>query len=137
LTFFRPKKVIAMKKDVARRKVEMKQRKLVSMIGMLILPVSIMLIAGCSTFRPVQTTAQFPADGSKYVVLGRVEYEGKVSSSGAGYTKLLEVAKETYPNADDVVNIVMDAKYKKGLFGGARMDYIIISGVAIDYLEVK
>jgi len=115
----------------------MKQRKVVSMIGMLILLVSVILVAGCSTTRPIQTTAQFPADGSKYVVLGRVEYAGKASSSGAGYTKLLEVAKEKYPNADDVVNIVVDAKYTKGLFGGETINYIIISGVAIDYLEAK
>jgi len=59
-----------------------------------------------------------------------------VLANKIGYS-LFEVAKEKYPNADDVVNIVMDAKYKKGLFGGATMDYIIISGVAIDYLEVK
>ena len=115
----------------------MKQRKVVSMIGMLILLISVILVAGCSTTRPVQTTAQFPADGSKYVVLGRVEYAGKASSSGAGYTKLLEVAKEKYPNADDVVNIVVDAEYTKGLFGGETINYIIISGVAIDYLEAK
>ena len=115
----------------------MKQKRFVSMIGILMLLVSVMLGAGCSTFRPVETTAQFPADGSKYVILGRVEYAGKLSSSGAGYTKLLEIAKAKYPNADDVVNIVMDAKYKKGLFGGVTMKYIIISGVAIDYLEVK
>ena len=62
----------------------MKQRKVVSMIGILMLLVSVMLGAGCSTFRPVETTAQFPADGSKYVILGRVEYAGKLSSSGAG-----------------------------------------------------
>ena len=119
------------------RKVEVKQKKFVSMIGMLILLVSVIFVAGCSTFRPVETTAQFPADGSKYVILGRVEYAGKLSSAGAGYTKLLEIAKAKYPNADDVVNIVMDAKYKKGFFGGVTMKYIIISGVAIDYLEVK
>jgi lipoprotein len=117
--------------------VKMKQKKIVSMIGMLILLISVIFVTGCSTVRPVGTTAQFPADGNKYVILGRVEYQGKLSSSGAGYTKLLEVAKEKYPNADDVVNIVMDAKYTKGLFGGATIDYIIISGVAIDYLEVK
>ena len=115
----------------------MKQKRFVSLIGMLILLISVILVAGCSTTRPVQTTAQFPADGSKYAILGRVEYAGKVSSSGAGYTKLLEIAKEKYPNADDVVNIVMDAKYTKGLFGEVTMNYIIISGVAIDYLEVK
>jgi len=124
-------------KNIARRMVKMKQKKIVSMIGMLILLISVILVTGCSSMRPVGTTAQFPADGSKYVILGRVEYQGKLSSSGAGYTKLLEVAKAKYPNADDVVNIVMDAKYTKGLFGGATMDYIIISGVAIDYLEVK
>ena len=28
-------------------------------------------------------------------------------------------------------------EYTKGLFGGVTMNYIIISGVAIDYLEVK
>ncbi len=114
----------------------MKQKKIVSVAGFLVILASIFLLAACSTMRPVLTTAQFPADGSKYVVLGRVEYAGKVSSSGAGYTKLLEIAKQKYSNADDVVNIVMDAKYKKGLFG-VTLEYIIISGVAIDYLEVK
>lgn len=97
----------------------------------------IFLLAACSTTRPVETTAQFPADGSKYVILGRVEYEGKTTSYGAGYAKLIEIAKQKYPKADDVVNIVMDAKYKKGLFGGATLKYIIMSGVAIDYVEVK
>ena len=71
-----------MKKDVARRKVEMKQRKLVLMIGMLILPISIILVAGCSTFRPVQTTAQFPADGSKYVKIQFKDYLNEKNEGG-------------------------------------------------------
>ena len=112
-------------------------KKIVSMLGILGVLVSVVLVVSCSTVRPVHASAQFPADGSKYVVLGRVQYKGRLDGAGAGYTKLLEVAKAKYPNADDVVNIVMDAKYTKGLFGGATMDYIIISGVAIDYLEVK
>ena len=33
----------------------MKQRKILSMIGMLILLVSVILVTGCSTARPVQT----------------------------------------------------------------------------------
>lgn len=115
----------------------MKQKKAVSIIGMLVLMIGVMLVAGCSTIRPVEERAQFPADGSKYVILGRVEYKGKLSSSGAGYTKLIEIAKEKYPNADDVVNIVMDAKYKKGAFGFEKLTYIFMSGVAVDYLEVK
>ncbi len=114
-----------------------KQKKIVVMIGMVVLLLGLMMVASCTTMRPVETTAQFPADGSKYVILGRVEYSGNLSTSGAGYTKLLEVAKEQYPNADDVVNIVMDADYKKGVFGGSAMEYIILSGVAIDYLEVE
>ncbi|UTC75961.1 hypothetical protein E4O03_04415 [Treponema sp. OMZ 792] len=111
----------------------MKQKKIVSMIGMLILLlISVVLVVGCSTVRPIETTAQFPADGSKYVILGRVEYKGKLSGSGGGYTKLLEVAKEMYPKADDVVNVVIDGRGKKGNY-----DYIILSGIAIDYVEVK
>lgn len=110
---------------------------MVQIIGLLVVLLSVVLVVSCSTTQPVLTTAQFPADGSKYVVLGRVEYQGKTSGSGAGYTKLLEIARQKYPNADDVVNIVMDVKYRKvGLFG-STVQYIIISGVAIDYLDVK
>ena len=112
------------------------KQKMVQMIGLLVVLLSFVLVVSCSTMQPVLTTAQFPADGSKYVVLGRVEYKGKSSGSGAGYTKLLEIARQKYPNADDVVNIVMDVKYKHGLFGSS-VQYIIISGVAIDYLDVK
>ncbi|QOW62256.1 hypothetical protein [Treponema pedis] len=47
--FFRRKiKIIAVKKDIARRKVEMKQKRLVSMIGALVLIISaVFMITGC------------------------------------------------------------------------------------------
>ena len=112
-------------------------KKIVSMLGILGVLVSVVLVVSCSTVRPVYTSAQFPADGSKYVVLGRVQYEGRLDGAGGGYTKLLEIAKAKYPNADDVVNIMVDAKYKKSLFHEPVLTYVIISGVAIDYVEVK
>ena len=114
----------------------MRQKKLFSMIGLCFVLISVVLSTSCSSMRPIQTTAQFPADGAKYVILGRVEYKGKLSGSGAGYTKLLEAAKTKYPNADDVVNIVVDAKCTTTLFG-TKYHYVIMSGIAIDYLEVK
>ena len=54
-----------MKETLRKEGRKMKQKKIVSMIGMLILLISVILVAGCSSMRPVQTTAQFPADGSK------------------------------------------------------------------------
>ena len=125
-----------MKKALRKEGRKMKQKRLVSVIGMLVLLISIMVVTGCSSMRPIQTTAQFPADGSKYVILGRVKYEGKMPRDGAGYTKLLEVAKEKYPNTDDVVNIIMDERFSyPHIYGITPTTHIIMSGIAIQYLK--
>ncbi|MEL3908230.1 MAG: hypothetical protein P1P64_04355 [Treponemataceae bacterium] len=105
----------------------MKKRFFVGLVATFLL-----LLASCST-APVMADVNFPADGSKYVVLGRVTLE--VPSSKSGYVKLLEAAKAQYPNCDDVVNIVVDAKSYDGLL--IKSYKYIMSGVAIDYVEVK
>lgn len=99
---------------------------------LLVLSVVGLFLVSCSTV-PVSTSARFPAEGSKYVILGRVSLE--TPSNKSGYLKLLEAAKAQYPDCDDVVNVVVDGKIIPGLFR-SRYKYIM-SGVAIDYVEVK
>ncbi len=100
--------------------------------GMLMLiSVVVLLIVGCSTYRPLTASTQFPADGSKYKILGRVETKKKVDKSG--YTLLLKEAKKEYPEADDVVNIVIDSYEKPGFFGKSYR--YKMSGIAIDYID--
>ena len=68
---------------------------------------------------PLQSNVAFPQDGSKYSILGRVTL----------------AAKKTYPDADDVVNIFVDRKERTFLFWTTNS--YVLSGVAIDYKEVK
>ncbi len=91
------------------------------------------LLLGCSKYRPLMTTTNFPSDGSKYRILGRVELKKKVNKSG--FTLLLEEAIKKYPEADDAVNIVIDEYETKSiLFWKTNYKYHM-SGVAIDYLD--
>lgn len=80
---------------------------------------------------PISQNNQFPADGSKYTILGRVSLSTNASSKGAAYSLLLAEAKRIYPNCDDVVNIMVDAKRKTILW--SIKDTYEMTGVAIDY----
>ncbi len=104
------------------------------LLGLLFVLVVVVSFTGCMTSRPIVNNASFPADGSKYVILGRVSVELDLAKSGGGYTSLIKEAKKLYPNADDVVNIVMDGKGKRN---GKVLRYVTISGVAIDYKEAN
>ena len=94
---------------------------------------SLTLLAGCMTVAPLQSNVAFPQDGSKYSILGRVTLDAKIGKNS--YERLLEAAKKTYPDADDVVNIFVDRKVRTFLFW-TTYSYVL-SGVAIDYKEVK
>ncbi len=107
------------------------------LVGLLFVLVVLVSLSSCMTARPVANNAAFPGDGSKYTILGRVTVKLDLAKSGGGYAELLEAAKKQYPNADDVVNVITDAQYKKGLFSGPSMKYVTLSGIAIDYKEVK
>lgn len=107
-------------------------KKFFKAIGLLLAVFSFCLMS-CSTLTPVASDAHYPADGSKYVILGRVTLEAETTA--IGYTKLLEKAKSLYPKADDVVNIVVDVKVKTAFW--LKSYKYIISGIAIDYVEVK
>ncbi len=113
----------------------MKNKNLISKLAVVVMLVALLFTVGCSTFRPLENSANFPADGSKYRILGRVTLEGNLNKKGTGYNLLLEEAMKLYPEADDVVNIVIDAEGKH-FFKTTTMDYIIMSGIAIDYLEM-
>lgn len=84
----------------------------------------------CTTMVPVRSDVSYPADASTYEILGRVlvNYDQEHS----GYSKLLEAAKDQYPEADDVVNIIVDAEYKTFLGLPISATYTM-SGIAIDY----
>lgn len=80
------------------------------------------VLAACSTTALGYEHAAFPADGSTYQVLGRVTVQFKEGQ--AAYYKLVEAAQAQYPDADDVVNIMVDIRNESKY---------ILSGIAIHY----
>ncbi len=94
---------------------------------------SLVLLAGCTTVAPLQSNVAFPQDGSKYTILGRVTLDAKAGKNS--YERLLAAAQKAYPDADDVVNIFVDRKVKRFFF--MTTYHYVLSGVAIDYKEVK
>ncbi len=105
------------------------------LIALSLTVVAVMLASCTSVYMvPISEHSSFPADGQKYEILGRVTVDTTMEKSG--YTRLLEAAKEKYPGADDVVNIVVDAKQKETthffFFRTVRNTYVM-SGIAISY----
>ncbi len=94
------------------------------------------LFASCTFVRPDWDSTDFPADSTKYRILGRVSIEGINTENG--YMKLLEAAQKKYPDCDDVVNVVVDQRstFFQRVFapftGGGNYN---LSGVAIDYTD--
>lgn len=91
---------------------------------------AMLVFVGCATQAPLSANVNFPQDGAKYRILGRVTLDAKTGK--AGYVKLLEKAKSTYPECDDVINIMIDATGSKG-----KYTHYLMTGIAIDYVEVK
>ena len=100
--------------------------------SMLYLSVALMILSGCTAIKPISSTTSFPADGSKYKILGRVEIAKKTNKSG--YSRLIKEAKKKYPGTDDVINIVIDEYKTSFLFFTTGANYIM-SGIAVDYLD--
>ncbi len=86
-----------------------------------------LLFVGCSTFTPIQGSSVVVTAHTNFEVLGRVTVEARTDKSG--FTLLMDEAKKQYPDADDIINILVDGK--KGLFG---MEYIM-SAVVIKYVS--
>lgn len=63
-------------------------------------------------------------------LLGRVSIS--TSQTKSGYSKLLEAAKNQYPEADDVVNIMVDVKKTTVLFIFTSYQYEM-TALAVDY----
>lgn len=93
---------------------------------------ALMLLVGCSTIKPISSNTNFPADGGKYKILGRVEIDKKTTKSG--YSRLLKEAKKQYPEVDDIINVVIDEHKSSFLFFTTKAHYIM-SGIAVDYLD--
>ena len=118
----------------------MKQRKVVSMIGMLVVLVgTFCLMISCTSVKPIRdhgVTVKLAEN--QYEILGRVEYRGTAhnvlglfSWGGAAYSKLYEKAKTEF-GADDVINLSLDyEKASYGIFYNKRT--YIMSGLAVKY----
>ena len=98
----------------------------------------IILMSSCSTVyrsAPFMSNVSFPPDG-RYEVLGRVTLVA--SQDNAGYTLLNEKAKELYPEADDVVNLIFDVKSNTKttfFFFVTESSSYELSGIAIKYIK--
>lgn len=95
----------------------MKKLKLIALISF------ILWSTGCMT-SPQIAQPVFPV-GIRYEVLGRVTIGG--GSKQNGYVKLIQEAQKKYPEADDVVNILVDRTWD-----GKRY---ALTGIAIKYLK--
>lgn len=111
----------------------MRQKKLGTLMVLAILVLVGLAVSGCVT-KPVFTNAYFPNDSSKYVILGRVSMDVNLLNTGGGFDALLAAAKVKYPKTDDVVNVFVD---KTGSDFFQIYTKAKISGIAIDYVEVK
>ncbi|MBQ7365963.1 MAG: hypothetical protein IKA80_10055 [Spirochaetaceae bacterium] len=90
--------------------------------------VAALLFVGCSTFTPIQGSSVVVTAHTNFEVLGRVTLEAATNKSG--FTLLMDEAKKQYPEADDIINILVDGK--KGPFG--KVEYIM-SAVVIKYVS--
>lgn len=79
---------------------------------------------GCASYTPVAGTNNTAAK-EDFVVLGRFEKEFK--SKETAFTKLFAEAKKQYPEADDIVNLLIDEKTS----GGNK--YYVMSALVIKY----
>ena len=82
-----------------------------------------LLFAGCSTIIPMQGNNVLATDN--FEVLGRITIHSE--SHEAGFIALMDEAKRQYPEADDIINILVDGK--KSFFS---TEYIM-SAVVIKY----
>lgn len=88
-----------------------------------------LLLASCTTLVPVQGNNPIPSSVN-CKVLGRVKVEA--NSFNSGYNKLMDAALAQYPNADDIVDILIDEKSTTFLFIFRSYKYIM-SAVVVDY----
>jgi hypothetical protein len=111
-----------------------------------VIVLSLALFSSCTTMTtekritPYSASVSFPATGP-YRILGRVEF---VSSQGSsGYKELLKQAKIQYPEADDVVNIIVDSEDTYSVIVDTMMgtqqrsligSVYSMSGIAIEYV---
>ncbi len=79
--------------------------------------------SGCASYVPLQ--GNNVSISNNVEVLGRVTVERETNKSG--YTVLLEEALKKYPDADDIVNILVDGKKQ---FGKNRY---VMSAVVVKY----
>lgn len=101
-------------------------KKIISIAAILLV---VMTLISCTTTVPVTSNNNFPADG-KYEILGRVSIETEQTKSG--YALLLAEAQKEYPEADDIVNIMVDAKRTDFLFLFSEYTYEM-TAIAIKY----
>ena len=98
-------------------------------VVIILLAAAVLFLAGaCTTTQPVMAAVSFPDNCE---VLGRVTLESK--DSAASFARLLEEAQNLCPEADDVVNIIVDAKTTKTLFSTSYS--YVMSGIAIKYAD--
>jgi len=105
----------------------------------LIMVTTLLVLGGCASAPvvytvPFQASVSFPAAG-EYEILGRVSLV--LPADSAGYGMLLEQARNQFPLADDVVNVLVD---REDVYDGNENEPTLLSstyhmtGLAIRYL---
>ena len=106
------------------------------LLGMLVLVMMAgMFFTGCSTTNPVFYSNNSHTD---FEILGEVTYDSDMALPGTnigqknGFTALLAVAKQKYPDCDYVIDVMIDHKLTTLLLFFSFENYIM-RGTAIKY----
>lgn len=88
-----------------------------------------LVLVGCTTINPLQGNNVLATDD--FEVLGRVTMECPLGD--AGFNILFEEALRLYPEADDIINIIVDTKVENYFI--TKKGSYIMSAVVIKYTE--
>ena len=81
-----------------------------------------LVFSGCST-APIQGSSVVVTAHTNFEVLGRVTMEFRKNRSG--FTLLMDEAKRQYPEADDIINILIDQRNgKKDIMSAVVIKYV-------------
>ncbi len=85
-------------------------KKITKILSSIAISLAVATSFGCATYGPMAGTNNRPAK-EDFKVLGRIEREFNLKNTA--FTNLFKEAKEEYPEADDIVNLLIDKKNKR------------------------
>ena len=90
------------------------------------------VFAGCAVTRPIAMTTV--AHSKDFIILGEVTYQSTLFSQRQGYLDFWAEAKKKYPQADYVIDVMVDTREGRRFIFFKKFDYLY-RGTAIQYIR--